>query len=96
MNILQRILGSTKWAVYRVINSRAFMGRQQTLNVLKEVYRATEYLYLYIRSQKLVVKFLGYGYQLSDSMIELDITFGVICRVPIVIVQWVWGRLKLI
>ncbi|MCB1757119.1 MAG: radical SAM protein [Gammaproteobacteria bacterium] len=73
--MIQKVLGNIKGTAYSLIRRQRFMGQQDIINILKELYRATEYGYLFIRSQRPVVKFFGYGYQLSTSKIELDITY---------------------
>lgn len=73
--MFQSILGAVKRASYSAIRKQKFLAQQDIINILKEIYRATEYAYLFVRSQKLVVKYFGYGYQLSTKKIELDITY---------------------
>ena len=72
---IQRLLGNIKRKAYRFVDSQSLIDRQAAINFFKELYRATEYLYLYVRSQKLVVRFFGYGYQPSTEKIEIDITY---------------------
>ena len=72
---IQRLLGTIKRKAYRFVDSQSLIDRQAAINFFKELYRATEYLYLYVRSQKLVVRFFGYGYQPSTEKIEIDITY---------------------
>ncbi len=73
--MFQLILGSVKRVSYSAVRKQKLLSQQDVINILKEAYRATEYAYLYCRSQKLVVKYFGYGYQLSKKKIELDITY---------------------
>lgn len=73
--MFQSILGVVKRASYSAIRKQKLLAHQDIINFLKEGYRATEYAYLFVRSQKIVVQYFGYGYQLSKKKIELDITY---------------------
>jgi hypothetical protein len=73
--MFQKLLSKFKYSTYALIRKQRLVDRQTITNVLKELYRATEYLYLYLRSQQWMVKLFGYGYQLSKDKIELDITY---------------------
>ncbi len=73
--MIQKLLGNIKGTTYRAIRKQNFTSQQDVINLLKEIYRATEYAYLFVRSRKFMVKLFGYGYRPSKTKIELDITY---------------------
>lgn len=73
--MINKVLLAIHSGIYRALEKTNLRSKRHLVNFLKHGYRLTEYLYLFLRCQKPIVRRFGYCYSPSRDQIEIDITY---------------------